>query len=226
MRTPQALTCTLLLTLPLCGVEPRHDRLDAATEAVQEIMAISDRGVPQNLLDRSQCLVVVPGLKAGAFVVGAKYGRGFVTCRKRDGIGWTAPGSVRIEGGSVGFQIGGKETDLLMLVMNEKGARRLMSSQFTLGGDVTVAAGPVGRDSTAQTDLTLRAEILSYSRSRGAFAGLSLQGATLRQDSSTNRELYGRDVTNRDLMATEPAPPEAAQGLLATLERYSSRRVQ
>src|SRR5215831_7690627 len=134
-----------------------------------------DKGIPQDLLEKAHCVVIVPGLKKGAFIVGGKYGKGYLSCRKRSGAGWSAPGTVRIEGGSIGFQIGGSETDVIMLVMNERGADRLLSSKFTLGGAGEVAAGPVGRPATAETDAYMRAEILSWSRDRGIFAGVSLQ---------------------------------------------------
>src|SRR6185436_11551846 len=141
------------------------------------------------LLEKAHCVVIVPGLKKGAFIVGAKFGKGFISCRSKDKVGWSAPGAVKVEGGSVGFQIGGSETDVIMLVMNERGADRLLSSKFTVGAEGSVAAGPVGRSATAQTDAYMRAEILSWSRSRGVFAGLALQGATLRQDLDDNEVL-------------------------------------
>jgi lipid-binding SYLF domain-containing protein len=186
-------------------------------------MQISDRAIPQDLLDKAHCIVVVPGLKKGAFIVGAKYGRGFVSCRK-EGAGWSAPGAVRVEGGSVGFQIGGSETDVIMLVLNERGMQKLLSSRFTLGGEGEVAAGPVGRSTSAQTDALLRAEILTWSRSRGVFAGISLQGATLRQDLDVNKELYGREIQNKELVTGSTAMPKEASELMALLNKYSSRR--
>jgi lipid-binding SYLF domain-containing protein len=169
-------------------------------------------------------VVIVPGLKKGAFIVGAKYGRGFVSCRKKDGVGWSAPGSIRVEGGSFGFQIGGSETDVFMLVMNEGGMKRLLSTKFTLGGDASVAAGPVGRSTQAETDAALTAEILTWSRSKGLFAGISLSGATLREDGEWNAELYGRNLPNREILTTSVAPPPAAAELLSELNRYSSRK--
>ncbi len=146
--------------------ETPQERLQAATEVISEIMSAPDKGIPQDLLDKAHCIVIVPGLKKGAFIVGGKYGRGFVSCRASGGHGWSAPGAVRVEGGSVGFQIGVSETDVILLVMNARGADKLLSSQFTLGGAGEVAAGPVGRSATAQTDALMRAEILSWSRSR------------------------------------------------------------
>ncbi len=199
-------------------------RLNDATQVFEEIMATPDKGIPQDLLDKAQCVVVIPGLKKGAFVVGAQYGKGFFSCRHANGVGWTAPGAVTVAGGSFGFQIGGQETDVVMLVMNPKGEDRLLSSQFTLGGDASIAAGPVGRAASANTDAYMTAEILSWSRSRGVFAGVSLQGATLKQDSDDNRALYGRDITNRDIIQGDTAVPSTAQGFVNTLDRYSARK--
>jgi lipid-binding SYLF domain-containing protein len=195
-------------------------RLDEATAVLQEIMATSDRSIPQDLLDKSQCVVVVPGLKKGAFILGGKYGKGYISCRKQ-GAGWSAPGTVRVEGGSVGFQIGGSESDVVMLVMSGRGAEKLLSSKFTLGGEGEVAAGPVGRDATAQTDALMRAEILSWSRSRGVFAGVSLQGATLRQDLDDNAAIYGRKITNKEVVTSSMPVPNAAKPLVSALNKYS-----
>jgi lipid-binding SYLF domain-containing protein len=202
--------------------ETAAERLASSAQVFQEIMATSDRGIPQDLLQRAECIVVVPGMKKGAFIVGANYGRGFVSCRKEK-AGWSAPAAIRMEGGSVGFQIGGSETDVVMLVLNRRGAEKLMSSKFTLGGDASVAAGPVGRTSTAETDALMHAEILSWSRSRGAFAGISLKGATLRPDGDSNKELYGQVLTTQHIVADTPAP-KAAQSFLSILNRYSSRK--
>jgi lipid-binding SYLF domain-containing protein len=188
------------------------------------MMHASDKGIPQDLMDKSHCVVVVPGLKKGAFIIGAKYGKGFVMCRKASGAGWSAPAAIRIEGGSVGFQIGGSEQDVILLVMNRTGMDKLLKSQFTLGGEGTVAAGPLGRDATAQTDAFMRAEMLSYSRSRGVFAGISLQGATLRQDDDADAELYGKKITNRDILAGEVSAPPAAAKLEALLNKTSMHR--
>jgi lipid-binding SYLF domain-containing protein len=190
---------------------------------MREIMATPDRGIPQDLLEKAQCAIIIPGMKKGAFIVGAKYGRGFMSCRTGR-VGWSAPAAVRMEGGSLGFQIGGSETDLVMLVFNERGAQKLLKSKFTLGGDASVAAGPVGRTSSAETDAFLRAEILSWSRSRGAFAGVSVKGATMRPDHDANAELYGKKLENREIVAGTIAAPDAAKSLLETLNRYSSRK--
>ncbi len=199
-------------------------RLDEAASVLQEVMDISDKAIPQSLLDKSQCIVVVPGMKKGAFIIGAKYGRGFLSCRKAGGAGWSGPGAIRVEGGSFGLQIGGSETDVIMLVMNQKGAERLLASKFTLGGDASVAAGPVGRTATAETDAMMTAEILTWSRSRGVFAGLSLQGATLRQDLDVNKEIYGRTLQNKEIVVNGPPAPGSASRLIGLLNKYSSRK--
>ena len=219
---------TLPLVLLLACILPAQTddikRLKEAAAVFTEVMGTPDKAIPQELLEKAHCAVIIPSMKKGAFIVGAKYGRGFVTCRKPGGVGWSAPGGVRVEGGSVGFQIGGSETDVVMLVMNERGADRLLSSKFTLGGDASVAAGPVGRSMTAQTDATMRAEILSWSRSRGVFAGVSLQGATLRQDMDTNEAMYRNKTTNREIVKGDVAPPPDAAPLLTALNKYSSRK--
>ena len=200
------------------------DRLDDAASVISEIMATADKGIPQDLLDKSQCIVIVPGLKKGAFIVGGKYGKGFVNCRKESGEGWTAPGAVRVEGGSFGFQIGGAETDVVLLVMNERGMKKLLTSKFTLGAEGEVAAGPVGRSASAQTDALMNAEILSWSRERGAFAGVSLQGATLREDLDDNKELYGQAYENQDILSGKVPMPPAAAKLNSLLDKYSARK--
>ena len=219
----KSLAVTLLL-IPILSASNGANRLAEAADTLSDIMQTSDRGIPQDLLNKAQCVAIVPGMKKGAFIVGAKYGRGFFSCRKEDGIGWSAPAAIRIEGGSVGFQIGGSETDVVMLVLNRTGAKKLMSSKFTLGGEGSVAAGPVGRTSTAETDAFMRAEILSWSRTRGVFAGVSLKGATLRPDSDTNEELYGKRLMNSDIVNGGVAPPAPAERLLTLLNKYSSRR--
>jgi lipid-binding SYLF domain-containing protein len=199
-------------------------RLDAAADLVSDMMKASDKGVPQDLLNKSRCVILIPGLKKAAFVLGAKYGRGFAMCRRADGVGWSAPAGVRIEGGSVGFQIGGSEQDVMLLVVNDTGMKHLLSNKFTIGGEATAAAGPVGRDVSAQTDAVLRAEMLSYSRSRGLFAGISLQGATLRPDEEANRELYGNDTGNKEILTGEIKTPASADRLETLLNRNSSRQ--
>jgi lipid-binding SYLF domain-containing protein len=198
-------------------------RLDAAADVITDIMASPDKGIPQDLLDKAECVVIIPGLKKGAFIVGAKYGKGFFSCR-RPGAGWSAPAAVKVEGGSFGFQIGGSETDVVMLVMNQGGVKKLLSSKFTVGADASAAAGPVGRTSSAATDAQMHAEILTYSRARGLFAGVSLEGATLRPDEDWNSELYGKPLTNQEIVMGNIPPPAAASRLMSLLNKYSSRR--
>ena len=199
-------------------------RLNAAADVMGEIMAAPDKGIPQDLLDKAICAVIVPNVKKGAFIVGAKYGRGFIVCRKQNGRGWSAPAGVKVEGGSFGFQIGGSETDVVMLLMNQSAIDRLLSSKFTIGADASVAAGPVGRTSSAETDAQLHAELLTYSRTRGLFAGVALNGATLRPDDDANKDLYGNPMSNKDVvMGSVQAPPSAAR-LIGELNKYSRRR--
>lgn len=201
-------------------------RLNEATDVVNILMQSGDQVIPQELLDKSECVVVIPGMVKGAFIVGGQYGRGFVSCRKANGVGWTAPGAVKLEGGSIGFQIGGQATDIVLLVMNRKGADKMMTSKFTLGGDVSVAAGPVGRTSTAETDALMRAEILSWSRSRGVFAGISLKGSTMREDNEAIEALYGKQYKNKDIVASGLAVPAPATAMIAALNKYSSRKAK
>jgi lipid-binding SYLF domain-containing protein len=209
---------------PLLAKDPEPaKRLDAAAAVFSEVMATPDKGIPQEMLEHAHCIVIVPDLKTAAFLVGGKYGKGYLSCRSKVGPGWSAPGTVRIEGGSVGFQIGGSSTDLIMLVMNERGADKLLSSKFTLGAEGSVAAGPVGRTATAQTDAQLHADILSWSRSQGLFAGLALEGATLRQDLDDNATIYGRKLENRDIVTKRRRIPPSAVKLIDLLNKYSPR---
>jgi SH3 domain-containing YSC84-like protein 1 len=223
MRTAQlALLLATGSLLHAAGDAPK--RLDDAADMLMEIMSAPDKGIPQDLLAKAHCVVLVPGLKKGAFIVGAKYGKGFMLCRRASGVGWSAPAAIRVEGGSVGFQIGGSETDVVMLVNSEPGAKKLLQDKFTLGADASVAGGPVGRTSSAETDAQLHAEILTWSRSRGAFAGISLEGATLRPDEDWNTELYGKPLGNKEIVMGGIPAPSAAAKLLATLDKYSSRK--
>ena len=217
-------TILLLSTITslLWAGEAETKRLQAATEVLSEIMGAADKGIPQDLISKAQCAIVVPGMKKGGFIVAAKFGKGFATCRMPDGKGWTGPVGVRVEGGSVGFQIGGAESDIILLVMSQRGMERLLASQFTLGGEATAAAGPVGRDSQAQTDASMRAEMLSWSRSRGLFGGIALQGATMREDSDVDTALYGAGVDRKDVLRGKKAAPAVAAPLLAVLSKYSA----
>lgn len=219
----------IVLALAVGGLFAQSEeqkRLNEATDVLNVLMQGGDQAIPQELLDKGECVVVIPGMVKGAFIVGGQYGRGFVSCRKDAGAGWTAPGAVRLEGGSIGFQIGGQATDIILLVMNKKGAEKMLTSKFTLGGDISVAAGPVGRTSTAETDALLRAEILSWSRSRGVFAGVSLKGSTMREDNEAIEALYGKKYRNKDIVASGLAVPAPAQPLIAALNKYSSRRTK
>jgi lipid-binding SYLF domain-containing protein len=213
----------LLTIIPLLWAgEDETKRLKASADVLSELMGASDKAIPQDLFAKAQCAIVVPGMKKAGFIVGAKYGKGFATCRMPDGKGWTGPVGVRVEGGSFGFQIGGAESDIILLVMNQKGMERLLSSQFTVGGEATAAAGPVGRDSQAQTDASMRAEMLSWSRSRGVFAGIALQGATMRADDDVDAALYGRGIDRKEVLRGKKPAPAAANELLALLGKYSA----
>jgi lipid-binding SYLF domain-containing protein len=183
----------------------------------------SDKGIPQDLLQKAQCVVVVPGLKKVAFIGGGKYGRGYASCLTKKG--WSAPAAVRIEGGSFGLQLGGSSTDVIMLVLNDGGMQKLLSDKFTLGGEAAAAAGPVGRNTSANTDVLMTAEILSWSRSRGVFAGISLEGATLRQDEDENAALYGKPLTNKEILTGMAKRPTTAGTFLAQLQRFSGKGV-
>lgn len=217
------ISLTTIGALLAIGGEAETKRLQEATDTIHEMLKADDKGIPQELLDNSMCAIIVPGMKKAAFLIGGKFGRGFMSCRNDNGIGWKAPAAVRVEGGSVGFQIGGSETDVIMLVKSRKGAEKLMESKFTLGGDVSVAGGPVGRTSTAQTDLQMRAEILSWSRARGVFAGAALDGATLREDKETNKELYGKEMTSKEVLSSSMATPAVAKPFVAALTKHSGR---
>jgi len=197
-----------------------QENLRESVQVFKEIMATPDKGIPQDLLSKAHCVVIVPGVKKAAFIVGGQYGKGFATCRSTGG-GWGAPAGVRAEGGSFGFQIGGSSTDVVMLVMNKRGMDKLLQDKFTLGADAAVAAGPVGRTAAANTDAQMTAEILSWSRSKGLFAGVALNGATLRPAKDENRELYGKELTNREILTGGTPVPEAARPLTMELARYS-----
>ncbi|HWP53496.1 MAG TPA: lipid-binding SYLF domain-containing protein [Pyrinomonadaceae bacterium] len=200
------------------------NRLNAAADVVRDMMTAPDKGIPKDLLDKAACVVVVPSVKKAAFIIGAKYGRGFIVCRNKNGRGWSAPGGMRIEGGSFGLQIGGSATDVVMLLMNEGAIDKLLSSKFTIGADASAAAGPVGRTASAQTDAQLHAQLLTYSRSQGLFAGVSLDGATLRPDDDANKDMYGRTMSNRDVVLGTVKAPSTAARLIAELNKHSSRR--
>lgn len=219
------MTAALAMVPFLAHAEQPAQRLSQATNVLSEIMQTPDKGIPTDLLAKAHCVVVVPGVKKAAFIVGGEYGSGYLTCRNSSGVGWSAPGSVRIKGGSVGFQIGGSETDLVMLIMNQGGVDKLLSDKFTVGADASVAAGPVGRSVAAQTDAEMHAEILSYSRTQGIFAGVSLEGATLEQDLAENQAMYHKKLGNREIVSNGIKVPKAASGLIGLLNRDSSHEV-
>jgi lipid-binding SYLF domain-containing protein len=204
------------------GQEVNPDRrLEHATAAVRMFLS-SESNVPRDLIGKAQCVVVVPGLMKAAFLFGGKYGRGFVSCRKATG-GWTSPAAIAIEGGSFGPQLGGSATDLIMLVMNPTGMKRLLGDKFTLGGEAAIAAGPVGANASANTDVLMNAEMISYSRAKGIFIGLSLEGATLRPDGGENKKLYGHEVSNREILSVKVLTPKGARGFVALLNRRARR---
>jgi len=203
---------------------PEHSkRIHESATVLDEIMAAKDRSIPRDLLEKAQCVGIVPNLKRAGFVVGGQYGKGVLTCRTEQGA-WSAPSTIRIEGGNIGLQIGAGETDILFLVMNQSGMNKLMEDKFTIGAGAAVMAGPVGRSTAAETDALLKAEIISYSRSHGIFAGVTLDGATLRPDNDDNTKIYGKPVTQRELLEGHVKAPASADPLFAALDRYASRK--
>lgn len=194
-----------------------------AAKVLNEIMEIPEQSIPTGLLAKAHCVAIVPGMIKAGFIFAAKVGRGVISCRGEGGKGWTGPSHIKIEGGSFGLQIGGSATDVVLLVMNEAGKRKLLSSKFTLGGDARVAAGPVGRSAEAQTDAQMTAEILSYSRSKGVFAGISLEGATLRGNKEEDDKLYDRRTSREAILTGKLAAPEGVQPLMDALNKYSAQ---
>src|SRR5271163_3722947 len=216
-----ALFC--ISAVPVKAQEPEMSpdkRLQNAMLSFREVMHEPDKGIPRDLFDKSRCIVIIPGVKKAAFIVGGKYGRGFVSCRKNGTGHFGTPAAIRIEGGSYGLQIGGSSTDVFLLIMNEGGMKKLLADKFTIGGEAEATAGPVGRDTSANTDVLLHAEILSWSRSRGLFAGLSLEGSTLRPDESEDAKLYGEKVSNRQILQGDLKTPRGARPLVAELNGY------
>jgi lipid-binding SYLF domain-containing protein len=218
---------TLALMLSFGAIAQAQDgdevkRIGEAKTVFQEIMATPEKGIPHDLLEKAHCVVIVPSAKRAGFIVGGQYGVGVATCRASAATGgWSGVSTVKIEGGSFGLQIGGGETDIVMLVMNESGAKKLMKSEFTLGGEGAVMAGPIGRTVTAETDAYFRAEILSWSRSRGVFAGVALKGSTLRSDDEDNKDLYGKAVKHEDILLGKVPATAAAKPLLDAISQHS-----
>jgi len=196
-------------------------RMDAAATVLNEIMGTPDKGIPEEILESAKCVAVVPSMLKGGFIVGANYGKGVATCRTT--TGWSAPAPFRIAGGSFGFQIGGEAVDVVMIVMNDKGMRDLLSSKFKLGADASVAAGPVGRHAEGDTDWKMRAEVLSYSRARGVFAGIALEGAAITQDEDETRVLYGGKASFEQILRGSVAAPAGSDTFLATVRKYSAQ---
>ena len=219
----------LVVVVCLCGFsvaaddQPKEskaqDRVQAAADVLDEIQGAPDKGIPQEVLGSAECVAVVPSMLKGGFIVGAKYGRGLASCRTPKG--WSAPAFFVVTGGSFGFQIGGQAVDLVMLIMNKDGMKHLLSSEFELGADASVAAGPVGRHAEGNTDWKMRAEVLTYSRARGLFAGVTLNGASIKQDKDSTREFYGRMVPFRTSLVGEIDPPAGANAFLGSLAKWA-----
>ena len=226
MRTLAVTVSLLSLTSGLLLADKATDeRLANAAKAFNEIMSVPGKGIPDSVLNKAECVVVVPGMKKGGFIVGGSFGRGSISCRGAGNSGWGAPAMVELGGGSVGFQIGAEATDVVMLVMNRAGIESMLKSKFTLGGDASVAAGPVGRATSAETDAAMKAKILSYSRSRGAFAGVSLTGTTLHTDEDANKGVYGKPVEAAEILHEKTPVPAAAKPLVGVLSKYSPKGV-
>jgi lipid-binding SYLF domain-containing protein len=218
---------SVLMVMPLFAekeVDEHSKRIRESATVLSEIMGASDKGIPEDLFGKAQCVGVVPNLKRAGFIIGGKYGKGVLTCRSQGANGWSAPSTIRIEGGSIGLQIGAGETDVVFIVMNQSGVDNLMKDKFTIGADASAMAGPVGRSAEARTDAMMRAEILAYSRSRGVFAGISLEGATLRPDNDDNQKIYGRAVTQKQLLQGDVTPPASATPLYSELNRYAPHK--
>ncbi len=206
--------------------EKEAERLQDSYSVLKEVLGMPDKGIPRDLLNKAECVIIVPSVKKAAFVVGASYGRGVMTCRSGpEWRGpWSAPAFYAIEGGSFGLQIGGQATDFVLLIMNERGAKSVLTSKVKLGGDASVAAGPVGRTTSAETDIVMNAEILSWSRNKGLFAGISLSGSTLRSDDDANKNLYGKDVNAKQIIVDKAVKtPPAGKPLVNLLNRISPK---
>ena len=226
-RTVVALSLMGLMVLPVFGQDKEADRVENAGKVFTEIVNAPDT-LPQSVLDKADCVVVLPSVLKAAFIVGASYGRGVMTCRggKTFHGPWSAPTMMALEGGSFGLQLGGQATDFVLLLMSPRSAQGILTSKVKIGGDASAAAGPVGRNASAETDATMRAEILSYSRARGLFAGVSLAGSTLRADNDANKALYGKDVTAPAIVFDKAVPPPpSARLLLRTLTRKSPKNL-
>jgi lipid-binding SYLF domain-containing protein len=224
MKIPALMTVLLCTALSAFAQDKEDDRLKNSFTVLKEILATPDQGIPHDLLNKSVCVIVYPSVLKAAFIVGGSYGRGVITCRTGEGHNgpWSAPVMFALEGGSFGLQIGGQATDFVLLVMNDSGANSVLSSKVKLGADASVAAGPVGRDASAETDIVMKAEILSYSRARGVFAGVSLEGSTMRSDEGGNKALYGKELSAKQIVQGDYAKtPAAGLSLIHLLDRVS-----
>jgi lipid-binding SYLF domain-containing protein len=220
-----ALACVLFV-LPVFSEDKEDDRLKESYSVLKEILGMPDKGIPRDLLDKAECVVVYPSVKKAAFIVGGSYGRGVITCRTGEDFRgpWSAPAMFALEGGSFGLQIGGQATDFVLLIMNEKGANSVMSSKVKLGADASAAAGPVGRTTSAETDVVMKAEILSWSRARGVFGGVSLAGSTMRSDDGANKKVYGKDLSAKEIVREGKAEtPDAGKQLVELLQQTSPK---
>jgi lipid-binding SYLF domain-containing protein len=229
MKRMIVLSMCTLLAIPAIAQDKgkEEERIKESGLVLRDILESPDKGIPHDLIDKAECVIVYPSVKKAAFIVGASYGRGVITCRSGANFTgkWSAPAMFALEGASFGLQLGGQATDFILLVMNEKGARSVMSSKVKIGGDASAAAGPVGRNASAETDIVMKAEILSYSRAQGLFAGVSLTGSTMRSDDGANKNLYGKDLSAKQIIGgAVPAPP-AAGALLAELTKISPHRI-
>ena len=219
-----AVLALVLMPMALFAADARKEAIERfgdATTVMQEIMSAPDKGIPQEILGKAQCVGIIPGVKKAGFILGAKYGKGVLVCRTAQG--WSGPSTVIVEGGSIGFQIGASETDVVLVIQNKRGQQKLSQDKFTLDASAGATAGPVGRTAQAATDAQMHAEILSYSRSRGLFAGVDLGGATMRPDSAANKAVYGKEIQQADILAGKGTAPVEAKGLYAELNRYSKR---
>jgi SH3 domain-containing YSC84-like protein 1 len=226
MKKVSLVAVCVLLALPSLGQKKEDDRLKESYDVLKEILGTPDKGIPRDLLDKAECVVIYPSVKKAGFIVAGSYGRGAITCRSgQDFRGpWSAPAMFALEGGSVGLQIGGQATDFVLLVMNEKGADSVMSSKVKLGADASAAAGPVGRTTSAETDIAMKAEILSWSRARGVFGGVSLEGSTMRSDDDGNKHLYGKELSAKEIVREgKVQTPQAAKQLVDLLDQTSPK---
>jgi len=228
MKRLLSIALCMCFVLPAFAQQKEADRLHESYLVLKAVVGMPDKGIPRDLLNKADCVIVVPSVKKAAFIVGASYGRVVMTCRSGAEFRgpWGAPAFFAIEGGSFGLQIGGQATDFVLLVMNEKGAKSVMTSKVKLGGDASVAAGPVGRATSAETDIVMNAEILSWSRNKGLFAGISLAGSTLRSDDDANKNLYGKDVNAKQIILEKAVrTPPAGKSLVNLLNKTSPKHM-